>query len=141
MSTLTAITVPVSRDYYYKAQITRTIVEIRVIEKEILVYELENGRYPASIVDIKRGTLLDPWKNPYQYLNIADAIKGKGKGKGGGHPKGARKDKHEVPLNDDYDLYSVGIDGKSKAPLMNPFSHDDIVRASNGEYVGLAAEY
>ena len=136
VSTLTAITVPVSKDYYYQAQITRTIAEIRVIEKEILVYEQENDRYPVSLADIKRGTLLDPWKNPYQYLNIADSIK-----QGNGHPQGARKDKHEVPLNDDYDLYSVGIDGKTKAPLMNAHSYDDIVRASNGDYVGLAAEY
>ncbi|MGD9272343.1 MAG: hypothetical protein PVH08_14815, partial [Syntrophobacterales bacterium] len=54
--------------------------------------------------------------------------KGKGKGKGS-------------PLNSDYDLYSMGTDGMSAPALTNDVSQDDIIRADDGAYTGLAAEY
>jgi general secretion pathway protein G len=46
-----------------------------------------------------------------------------------------------VPLNSDYDLYSSGPDGESRSPLTAAPSRDDIVRANNGGYIGLAGEY
>jgi len=46
-----------------------------------------------------------------------------------------------VPLNSDYDLYSVGKDGASSPPIMAKPSQDDVIRASNGSYVGLAANF
>jgi general secretion pathway protein G len=49
-----------------------------------------------------------------------------------------RKDKQLQPINTDYDLYSVGKDGDSVAPLTAKKSLDDIVRAGEGAYVGLA---
>jgi general secretion pathway protein G len=137
VGTLTAIAVPLTKDHLYKAEVARAIAEIRVMEKEIISFAIGGDRYPNTLTEVDRDGFLDPWGNQYQYLNIADVIKGNG----GGHPKGARKDKHEVPLNNDYDLYSMGKDGKSKVPLQNPFSHDDIIRASDGEYVGLAWKY
>ena len=45
------------------------------------------------------------------------------------------------PINCDYDLYSVGKDGKSEAPLTAKVSQDDIIRANNGGYVGLVSNY
>jgi general secretion pathway protein G len=78
-------------------------------------------------------TELDPWGNPYQYLKIEGA------------PKSvigsARKDRFLVPLNSTYDLYSKGPDGASKPPLNAAVSRDDILRANDGQYVGLAAGY
>lgn len=138
VATLSAIALPVTQDYLYKARVTRCIAEIRTIEKEITLFTLQydDNEYPDSLAEIQRGSLLDPWGKPYQYLNIDDGIK-----KGKGHPKGSRKDRHEVPLNSDYDLYSMGRDGKSKDPLQNPDSHDDVIRANDGEYVGLAWRY
>jgi general secretion pathway protein G len=73
----------------------------------------------------------DPWGNPYQYTNVEDA---KGKGQ-------ARKNKNLVPINTDFDLYSMGPDGASVGPLTAKASRDDIVRANNGRFVGTAAEY
>ena len=73
----------------------------------------------------------DPWGNDYQYLNIA---KEKGKGK-------LRKDKNLVPINSDFDLYSMGPDGSSVAPLTARASRDDIVRANDGGFVGLAGNF
>lgn len=52
-----------------------------------------------------------------------------------------RKDRFLVPINSDYDLYSMGKDGESVAPLTAAKSRDDIVRAANGTYVGLAENF
>ena len=79
---------------------------------------------------IGRAGLEDPWGNPYQYLPIA------GTGKGG-----FRKDRFLVPINSDYDLYSMGADGASQAPLTAKTSQDDIVRANDGGFIGLASKY
>jgi general secretion pathway protein G len=46
-----------------------------------------------------------------------------------------------VPLNSDYDFYSMGKDGKSQAPFSAKASHDDLVRANDGEFVGLVSEF
>jgi general secretion pathway protein G len=74
----------------------------------------------------------DPWGRPYEYLNVFND------GSGPPHP---RKDLFLHPLNSDYDLYSRGADGKSKPPLTAAGSHDDIIRANNGGYIGIADEY
>lgn len=114
-----------------QAKITKAIADIAVLEKEIITFYLVNKRYPDSLAEIGRDTFLDPWGNPYSYLNIETA-----KGKGA-----MRKDHFLVPLNTDFDLYSLGKDGESVAPLTAKQSHDDILRANNGEYIGLASNY
>jgi len=65
------------------------------------------------------------------YLNFAH-VAGEG-------PK--RKDRFVVPLNSDYDLCSMGEDGKSEANLSNKDSYDDVLRANDGVYIGLGSEY
>lgn len=52
-----------------------------------------------------------------------------------------RKDRFLVPINSDYDLYSMGADGRSVAPLTASMSRDDIIRANDGAFVGLAEDY
>lgn len=52
-----------------------------------------------------------------------------------------RKDRFLVPINSDYDLYSKGRDGESVAPLTAKQSHDDVVRANDGAFVGLAVNF
>ena len=44
-----------------------------------------------------------------------------------------------VPINEFFDLYSMGADGKSVSPLTAQASHDDIIRAYDGQYVGIAS--
>jgi hypothetical protein len=41
----------------------------------------------------------------------------------------------------DYDVYSKGPDGESKIPLTAKASHDDIVHANDGAFVGLAEDF
>lgn len=67
-------------------------------------------------------------------VGVLASLPGKGKGK-------ARKDRKLNPLNSDFDLYSLGKDGASKTQLTNKVSLDDTVRANDGAFVGLAADY
>ena len=113
-----------------KALVARAIGDMKAIEIELNQYHANNMLPPDDLTAIERDGLLDPWGNPYAYTKIAGA------GKGG---KGAfRKDKFLVPLNSDFDLYSMGPDGQSKAPLASPVSKDDIIRANDGSYMGIA---
>ena len=130
---LSAIAIPAYSDYYNKARIVRTITEIRMLATSIVAYTVSNNRQPDTLGDIGYGNLLDPWGHAYQYLNIADGdIKGKGS---------FRKDRFLNPLNSDFDLYSMGADGESKPPLTTKDSQDDILRASNGRFIGLASDF
>ena len=90
-----------------------------------------NGFLPDSLDEIFNPIPLDPWGNPYQYLNH-DTESGNG---------ALRKDKNLVPINSDYDLYSTGADGKTASPLTAKISHDDIVRGRNGAFVGFGLDY
>jgi general secretion pathway protein G len=128
---LAGISIPAYRAYLDKAKMTKTISDMRIIEKEILAYMAAKGRLPDSLNDINRENLEDSWGNPYQYLNF-ETVKGKGK---------MRKNHMMVPINTDFDLYSMGKDGKSQSPLTAKASRDDIIRGSNGKYIGIASEY
>jgi general secretion pathway protein G len=66
---------------------------------------------------------------------------GQNQGGGGGGNARPRMDRFLVPINSDFDLYSMGPDGRSVAPMTARMSRDDIVRASNGRFVGPATEY
>ncbi len=131
IAALSSLAVLSYSSYVGRARITKCRADIYTLEKDIKSYELWNDELPDSLGDIGHGDLKDPWHNPYQYLNFANFI---GVGK-------MRKDRFVVPLNTDYDLYSMGSDGKSKPPLTAKASHDDIIRANNGEYVGIAWAY
>jgi len=133
LATLAAIAIPTYSNYMQRAKIAKCITEVIMLELEITAYIGNNGKLPDNLNDLGRGNILDPWGNPYQFLNF-DNVKGKGKGK-------MRKDHNLVPLNTDYDLYSMGKDGKSKSPLTAKASHDDIVRANNGSFTGIASDY
>jgi general secretion pathway protein G len=46
-----------------------------------------------------------------------------------------------LPLNSDYDLFTIGPDGLSAISIDSQFSLDDVIRANNGAYFGVASEY
>ena len=76
---------------------------------------------------------------------VAGGGVGGGAGGGGGPPcggvGGARKDRFLVPLNSDFDVYSMGRDRASAMPLSAAMSHDDVIRASDGGYYGLGKNF
>ena len=130
---LAAIAVPSYQDYRYKALVAQAKSDIKDLDVLITRYYADNMQFPDSLADIGKAGMLDPWKNPYQYLRLSPLDPPK-TGK-------VRKDKNLVPINADYDLYSKGQDGASVAPLTAKASRDDIVRGSNGRFVGLASDY
>ena len=117
--------------YVARTQTTRAIADISEIQLAVDKFELNRGALPDSLAEIGFGGQLDPWGNGYQYLNFAD-IMGVAE---------VRKDRNLVPINTDYDLYSVGRDGDSQPPLTANVSRDDIVRANDGRFVGKAEDY
>lgn len=130
---LASIALPAYSNYIQKARISSAIVDIKGLEISIRSFAADNDRLPANLAEIHKADFLDPWGHPYQYLNIENNdIKGKGS---------LRKDRNLVPINSDYDLYSMGADGETKPPLTAKASQDDIIRANNGVYVGLASSY
>lgn len=67
---------------------------------------------------------------------------GRAGGGGGGSIMGeVRKDRFQVPINSDFDLYSSGPDGQSRGPLSAPVSRDDILRANDGAFYGVAEDF
>lgn len=131
LATLAALAVPMYFEALDKAKVAKAIADIRTLSSEIGTYQLFNGSAPLSLADVGRANFEDPYGNPYEYLDFA-TVKGLGQ---------VRKDQFLVPLNSDYDLYSKGEDGQSQPPLTAMVSRDDIVRANDGGFVGLASEY
>ncbi|HYL80021.1 MAG TPA: hypothetical protein VEU07_04360 [Candidatus Acidoferrum sp.] len=129
---LAGIGFPAYSDYRNNARNARAAADIISLQFDIRMYSsAHGGDFPADLGALLRGTINDPWGRPYQYFNIAASH---------GHGS-ARKDRFLVPLNSDYDLYSMGKDGLSQPPLTAHPSRDDIIRASNGGYVGLASDF
>jgi general secretion pathway protein G len=129
---LATIAIPAYNDAIDKADNAQAIADITSIMQAVERYYVKNNAYPPNLAAIGLATRQDPWGNAYIYLRAEDA-----------GPGGAllRKDKILVPVNSDYDLYSKGKDGDSKIPFTAQVSWDDIVRCSNGRYIGLADEY
>ena len=128
---LSVISWPTYRHYIEGLDNKQAIQDLLLIDVALQRYHTENFKYPGDLQAIGLNTKLDPWGNNYEYLNIT-TVKGKGK---------LRKDHNLVPINTDYDLYSKGKDGLSVSPLTAQHSRDDIIRANNGGFTGLAADY
>jgi general secretion pathway protein G len=129
--TISAIAIPNLMAAVDQARIARAVGDIKTLEDEIALYDTINGNLPDDLSQVGYGNYLDPWRNPYQYLNHG-TMKGNGQ---------ARKDRFLVPLNSDYDLYSMGKDGQSSPPITANSSKDDIIRASDGSFLGLASQF
>ena len=226
---LAGLAVPTYLGYLDKARLARCIAEIRYISRAVDSYKAAYDVFPTTLAEAGAGDIVDPWGNPYEYLNIeALSLPGNngnaggnaggngnsggnagggggggassgnsgggtsggggggtgttnsittpsgngnsgGNGNGGGGGKNGawqwllpseayaasansngsgnaskgkpRKDRFLHPINSDYDLYSMGKDGESVEPLTAKKSHDDVIRANDGSFVGLATEF
>jgi general secretion pathway protein G len=124
-----ALAIPAYSQFVERTKVTRAVAEIRGLEKDLLAKVIDGNPIPNSLNDIGRGALRDPWGNLYQYLNIAN------------DPTGARESHFGVPLNSDFDLYSLGPNGLSEQDIAEANSLDDVVRAGGGNWVGLGADF
>lgn len=128
---LIALALPNLRLVAAHCRVIVAIGEVREISRAIDRHRLLHGlRYPPSLIDVGQAGRLDPWGNPYEYHLHA---------RKSAQPK--RTDREQAALNTDYDLFSMGPDGKSRAALTAKFSRDDIVRGANGMFFDVAAEY
>jgi len=129
---LATLAVPAYSGVVERARVAAAIGDMGKIQIALDTFITNNnGLYPASLAAVGWDTRADPWGNPYQYLNIEV----------GANPGAVRKDRNLVPINTDFDLYSMGKDGDSVPPLTANASLDDVIRANNGAYFGLAEDY
>ena len=138
LGTIVAIALPQYMEALDNARVARAIGDIAAMSSEIGLFWFDNGRYPNNLGELGRGGMVDPYGEAYYYAVMARAGGGKGKGGGGG---GGRKDRFLVPVNWDFDLYSAGKDKNTVLPFTAKDSLDDIVRANNGAYIGLAEDF
>ena len=128
---LALVAAPSYSAYVERTRVNKAIVDIQAVNALIKSYYLDNRDYPDTLSQVGAAGKRDPWGRPYVYQVFrTPADKGH-----------ARKDKNLVPINTDYDLYSVGKDGASSPPLTAKTSRDDVVRANDGAFVGLASTY
>jgi general secretion pathway protein G len=128
---LMAIALPVWNGWRDRLHVGQAVTDIAALSALIEAHQRDNLDYPASLADIGNGGRTDPWGQPYVYLRLE-----------GQRTIGqARKNRSLVPLNTDFDLYSRGKDGRSASPLTAQSSRDDVVRANNGRFIGLASTY
>ena len=130
LGTLAALGSIAYSSFKERQKFDQAIQTIQVIQDKIALYESVNDRLPADLDVLNLGSLLDPWGNPYVYVNFETVPSGKW-----------RKDKFLVPINTTYDLCSMGPDGKTQTPLTAKASQDDIIRANDGSFIGRAANY
>ncbi|HSW29442.1 MAG TPA: prepilin-type N-terminal cleavage/methylation domain-containing protein [Longimicrobiales bacterium] len=130
MGVLAALAIPNYSRVRERATIARAIGDIKALGMDLTDYQMGHGSFPASLADIGRAGLLDPWGQPYRYVRVSGSNRG-----------ALRKDRFLVPINSDFDLYSMGPDMKTTAALTAKAARDDIIRANDGGYVGVAEGY
>lgn len=130
---LVSIAVPKFQHSAETDRMVQVTEDIRAIAFQIDLHEAIHMELPDSL-PVSR---IDPWGHPYRYTKFARDTNAK---RSRDHSE-KRKNKFLVPINTDYDLWSMGPDGASQLPLQSKTSRDDIVRANDGHYIGPAAEY
>jgi general secretion pathway protein G len=126
---LASIGVPAFEGYLLRARVSRAVSDIGTMSLALHRWQQDHDTLPTALVEAGiSGT--DPWGRPYVYVRVADVGMSQ-----------RRQDGKRAPLNTDFDLYSRGADGESAVPLTEPASRDDVVRARDGSYIGLAVNY
>jgi general secretion pathway protein G len=131
---LIAIATPSYRSIIERQKVGQCVRDLAMIAGRIEKYRTMHGfKPPMSLGELGAAPPKDPWGFDYRYLNFAaDAPGVKGQ---------IRKDHNLHPLNSEFDLYSVGPDGESRAPLTAKASRDDVIWARDGAFVGIARDY
>lgn len=127
VGTLSALALPKLQDAIERARVAQAIGDIRSLS--LTLTSLDS--LPDDLSSLGQ-VQLDPWGRPYRYNKFPPGRR---------VPLGARRDRFLVPINTTFDLYSLGVDGRSAAPLTALASQDDVIRANDGGYIGLASKY
>jgi general secretion pathway protein G len=128
---LAAIAMPMYSNYRERIKRETAVQDIRILQMLIADYASNDDIFPATLADVGNGGKLDPWGNPYYYLNLNSP----------NASSRSRKDHSLNPINSNFDLFSAGKNGVFKMQLTQKDSLDDIVRARDGAFVGLASDF
>jgi general secretion pathway protein G len=126
---LGSFAIPAFNGYLERARVSRAVSDIGTMSLRLHQWQRTGHALPQDLSEAGIAAV-DPWGRPYVYLRAADASRSQ-----------LRKDGELVPLNSDFDLYSLGPDGVSALALPAAPSRDDVVRAANGAFIGVAANY
>jgi len=124
-----SVAVPSVDAYLNHGKATHAIGDIGTISIQLYRWQSNTRKFPETLAEAGLTKFVDPWGNPYQYVNVATA-----------KPGAVRRDRNGTPLNSDFDLYSMGPDGRTETRLNEGKARDDIVRANNGQFVGVAED-
>lgn len=130
---LFAIAVPSFAAIIERQKVGKAGQDLANIAMLIERYRTMRFTIPETLADLGANIPKDPWGHDYQYLNFnssAPGVNGR-----------IRKDHNLHPLNTQFDLYSMGKDGDSRAPLTARVSQDDVIYARDGGFVGLAEDF
>ena len=124
-----SVAVPSVDAYLDRGRAARAIGDIGTISIQLYRWQSNSRKFPRTLAEAGLSGFVDPWGNPYKYVNIASA-----------EPGDVRRNRNGTPINTDFDLYSMGPDGRTDARLDEGNARDDIVRANNGQFVGAAQD-
>ena len=71
---LAAIAIPNYYKHIEKAQMTKIIAEMKLLEKEILIYAMDNEVFPETLADIGRGHFIDEPFKAYGCIIVNDTL-------------------------------------------------------------------
>ena len=121
-----SVAVPSVDAYLNRGKAAHAIGDIGTISIQLYRWQSNSRKFPQSLAEAGLSGFVDPWGNPYKYVNVATA-----------QPGDVRRDRNGTPINTDFDLYSMGPDGRTGDETD---ARDDIVRANNGQFVGVAED-
>lgn len=134
LGTLAAIGVPAYTNYIDKVNNHQAIEDILFIAAALKAYRNEHGTFPETLDPIPQAQILDPWDHSYVYFKIEGKTKAQKQSK-------CRHLGTFIPMNNDFDLCSMGKGGKYNRNITTQKAQDDIIRLNDGAYVGLVSEY
>ena len=126
---LGSFAIPAFNGYVERGRVARAVSDIGTLSLQLYRWQHDKNTLPANLAEAGLSAD-DPWGRPYVYVRAEGASRAQ-----------LRKDGERVPLNSDFDLYSLGPDGESALALPAEPSHDDVVRADDGAFIGLAVNY
>ena len=133
---LAALAIPNVTRILEAAKVTEAMSDIRIYAATARDHKLVNGKLPDSFDKFGfDDPPLDPWGNEYEYLLIEGQFEIYPPG------KKPRQDRFLRPVNRDFDIYSRGPDGETSDNLTDADSLDDVIRANDGGFVGIAEDY
>ncbi len=128
LALIVMIAIPKYGDWRNNTNIARAASDLVSTQFAVTTFTQAHGSLPNNLnqVGVRIGN--DPWGHAYQFCNFSTGCT-------------SRKDRFLNPINSTYDLYSMGRDGLTHSNLTSPQSRDDIVRAQDGAFVGLASNF